>query len=391
MPKRANSEGSIYKRSSDGRYAASLTWTDPVTGLRRRSTFYGRSRAEVRDKLDEAMTRRRADQPVRDATLTLGSWAQVWMGSALAASPRKPTTKELYVNLISKHILPAPIARRRLDLLRPSHVEEFLVGLTRQPLGPRGELARPALAPATIQRIFYVLRLVLDGAVRDGLLARNPAAVLKPPATTRHDARFLTGGEVAALLGAARGTRAAHLLTFIAATGVRKGEALALSWGDIDREVGVVRIRATLSRVGGELLVTTPKTPASRRVLPLTPGLAAVLGAQRRSQDHDRAHAQSLWQETDLVFTTETGSPMDPRNVLRAVTTAAAKAGLTRVTVHTLRHSAATTMLEAGVHLKAVSELLGHSDIRITGNVYGHVSTDIAKAAMNSLSDSLGL
>ncbi|MGV8972444.1 MAG: tyrosine-type recombinase/integrase [Rhodoglobus sp.] len=82
---------------------------------------------------------------------------------------------------------------------------------------------------------------------------------------------------------------------------------------------------------------------------------------------------------------------MDPRNVLRAMSTAAKGAGLEAVSVHTLRHSAATAMLETGVHLKAVSELLGHSDIRITGDVYGHVSPEIARAAMASLSNDLGL
>ena len=91
------------------------------------------------------------------------------------------------------------------------------------------------------------------------------------------------------------------------------------------------------------------------------------------------------------MFTTELGTPMDPRNVLRAMSTASSRAGLSGVNVHTLRLSAATVMLEAGVHLKAVSELLGHSDTRITGDVYGHVRPEIARAAMDSLSSELGL
>ena len=80
---------------------------------------------------------------------------------------------------------------------------------------------------------------------------------------------------------------------------------------------------------------------------------------------------------------------MDPRNVLRAVETAAAKAGLAGVNVHSLRHSAATPMLESGVHLKAVSDLLGHSDTRVTGDIYGHFSDSVAKAAMATLSSTL--
>jgi integrase len=166
---------------------------------------------------------------------------------------------------------------------------------------------------------------------------------------------------------------------------------MALGWRDVDFERAEIRIVGTLSRIGGHLLVTAPKTAASRRVLPLTDGMAAMLREVRVRQLRERDEARDLWHETGLVFTSETGAPLDPRNVLRAVTTAAAKVGLAGVSVHTLRHSAATAMLEAGVHLKAVSELLGHSDIRITGDVYGHVSTEVAKAAMESLSGRMGL
>ena len=161
---------------------------------------------------------------------------------------------------------------------------------------------------------------------------------------------------------------------------------MALRWKDVDFERREIRLVGTLSRIGGDLVITAPKTPRSRRVLPLSDGVATMLGQVIETQLHERAAARDLWNETGLVFTSATGAALDPRNVLRAMTNAAAKVGLDDVTVHTLRHSAATAMLEDGVHLKAVSELLGHSDIRITGDVYGHVSTEVAKAAMESLS-----
>lgn len=122
-----------------------------------------------------------------------------------------------------------------------------------------------------------------------------------------------------------------------------------------------------------------------------TPGVAAILNAEQEAQRVAKWRAGNVWSETGLVFTTELGTPMDPRNVLRAMSTASSRAGLSGVNVHTLRLSAATVMLEAGVRLKAVSELLGHSDIRITGDVYGHVRPEIARAAMDSLSSELGL
>ncbi|MHB1491784.1 MAG: tyrosine-type recombinase/integrase [Cellulomonas sp.] len=395
MGKRANDEGSIYRRRSDGRYVSAVTWSDPNTGAHRRTTYYGDTRSEVRAKLDAAMDRRRQDLPVKDATMTLASWAQHWMETTLPASPRKATTKELYVSLIRSHILTSAIAKRGLDQVRASHIDAFVMELARKPKpGARrhgSAINAPVLADASVQRVFYVLRQILDGAVRDGLIARNPASGVKPPAIAAKEARFLSSADVARLLDAAHGSRYAAILTFIAATGARKGEAMALAWKDVDFDRAEIRIVSTLSRIGGRLVVTSPKTARSRRVLPLSEGMSKMLRELQAQQLRERKAARDLWQESGLVFTSESGAPLDPRNVLRAMTTAARKVGLEGVTVHTLRHSAATAMLEAGIHIKAVSELLGHSDIRITGDVYGHVSTETAKAAMDSLSGRLGI
>lgn len=109
------------------------------------------------------------------------------------------------------------------------------------------------------------------------------------------------------------------------------------------------------------------------------------------TQLEERVRAANIWTDTGHVFTTETGQPMDPRNVLRAMTTAATNAGLVGVNVHTLRHSAATHWLENGVHLRAVSDLLGHSSTRITGDVYAHTSDEAAARAMDVLGSALAL
>lgn len=174
-------------------------------------------------------------------------------------------------------------------------------------------------------------------------------------------------------------------------TGLRKGEALALLWEDIDLDRGTLRVRKTLSRVDGNLVRTDPKTEKSKRTIPLRGAVAAVLKEHRRAQREERMRAMDVWTETGHVFTTETGQPVDPRNVLRATTTAATKAGLSGVNVHTLRHSAATHWLENGVHLRAVSDLLGHSSTRITGDVYAHTSDAAAERAMEVLGSALAL
>lgn len=117
----------------------------------------------------------------------------------------------------------------------------------------------------------------------------------------------------------------------------------------------------------------------------------SLLKAQRASQAAERLHAGQRWTDTGLVFTTEFGGPVDPRNLLRTIESATDAAGVEDVGVHTLRHSAAVAWLEAGVHIKAVADLLGHSSISITGDIYGHTSDDTARAAIDGLSGALGL
>lgn len=227
--------------------------------------------------------------------------------------------------------------------------------------------------------------------MRDGLIARNPMAGMVQPKVERTDATYLSPADVSALLAAARSSRQYSLLALIAATGLRKGEALALTWEDVDLDAGTLRVRGTLARVNGELVVTEPKTPTSRRTLALTPSVVSLLKSHRETQLFERRRACDLWRETGHVFTNEFGAPVDPRNLLRVVTVAAKEANLEGVNVHTLRHSAAAAWLESGVSLKAVSELLVHADAAITARVYAHVSPETRAAAMAVLSDAIGL
>ena len=151
-----------------------------------------------------------------------------------------------------------------------------------------------------------------------------------------------------------------------------------------------IRVRHTLNRVDGELVLSEPKTARSRRRIPLLPSVVAELRSWRLRQKQERLRAGDQWADTGMVFTTELGTMVDPRNLLRVVSAAAKAAGLEDVVAHSLRHSAAVAMLEAGVHIKAVADLLGHSSISITGDIYGHTSDDAAKSAIASLGEALG-
>jgi integrase len=229
--------------------------------------------------------------------------------------------------------------------------------------------------------------------VRDQLIARNPAARVTRPGVQRREAKHLDACGVAAILRAAQPSRYYPALALFVATGLRKGEALALRWDKdvLNLDEGWLKVRQTVGRLDGKLVFSEPKTDRSRRTVPLSPAVVAMLRRHRKAHAAEKLWARNQWHDSGLVFTRESGTPVDPRNLLRVVEVAAVKAGAAGVGVHTLRHSAAVGWLEAGVHIKAVADLLGHSSIAITGDVYGHTSDDTARAAVDGWSEVLGL
>jgi len=379
VSKRSNGEGSVRQRPN-GTWEARLSYLDPVTDTRRSVSFYGPTAEAVREELKNARERLEANAPVRDSAQRLADYISHWLDTALEASPRKESTKGLYRSLANKHLTPAPLGTTALSKLRKTHIDGLIVALRKQ-----------KLSDSTVRQVYTVLRAILADAKLDGLVAENVAVKVPRPRIARAEARHLAAGDVAALLAAADGLRYAPVLKLIAATGLRRGEALALSWDSVNLQDGTIKVAATLGRVGGELTISEPKTTRSRRTVPASAAVVKLLKAQKAAQAAEKLKAGNQWQESGLVFTTELGGPVEPRNVLRTVELAAKKAELENVGVHTLRHSAAVAWLEAGYHIKAVADLLGHSSIAVTGDIYGHSSDAMARAAIDTLSSTLGL
>jgi integrase len=392
MAKRANGEGNVYQRAN-GTWHARLSYIDPDTGERRRASFYGTTARAVRDKMKAARQRLDDGAPVKDATRSIGDWLAHWRATTLVASDRKESTRALYGMLSRCHLEPAPFGAIPLDKLRPSDIEALVLKMRAKTKPAKTKDAEPvrALSDATIRQVYTVLRAGLDAAVRDGLIARNPAALVRRPGVERREARHLDDKDVTAVLRAAQESRHHSALVLIAATGLRKGEALALRWDRVDLDAGTIKVAATIARINHKLVITEPKTDRSRRTVPLPPTVVAMLRKLRTEQKAERLRAGNQWTDSGLVFTTEFGGPVDPRNLLRVIEVGAAAARVEGVGVHTLRHSAAVAWLESGVHIKAVADLLGHSSIAITGDVYGHTSDDTARAAVDGLAGRLGL
>ncbi|SLH43665.1 phage integrase family protein [Mycobacteroides abscessus subsp. massiliense] len=372
--RRGNREGTITLRAN-GTYQGRLRYTDPHTGDAKRISVYGKTSQEVRDKIKKVLERIEDGAPARDAKDSVGAWMQRWRETSLEASDRKATTKHLYSSLSRKHLETGDLATTRLDRLKPSDVEALIV-----------QLRKRNLADSTVRSIYTVLRAGLDGAVRDGLLGRNPVALVPRPRVDRDEARSLGPEDVRALLDTARRSRYYVGVLIMATCGLRRGEVAALRWADIDLKKAELMVTHTLARVDGELILSRPKTKRSRRRVPISPAVITELRARRKQQNEERLRAGSMWGGHEaMVLTTELGTMVDPRNLLRVVEVAARSADISDVGAHTLRHSAATAWLESGVHIKAVADLLGHGSISITGDLYGHTTPEHAKSAVEGL------
>jgi len=361
------------KKRADNRFTVTVT----LDGKRR--FFYGSTQAEAKAKADDARARVKLGGPVRDATRTLTDWLGEWTQTYLPLSNRAESTKIMHEGYARTWIIPT-IGSVPLGALNVNDINRMLL-----------TMKADGKADSTRRNAYTTLRKALDDAVTNGLLAANPAHRIRQPGVNRHEARFLTAAEVRRLLEATSTYRYDMVVRFILGTGLRRGEALALRWADIDLNTGVAKLRGSLTRRAGGLIVSGVKTKSSRRTIALSPAMTGLLSRQKATQAAERLRAANLWRDGGFVFTTATGGPVEPQNVLRTVHDAAHNAGLVGVTVHTLRHTYATAALLNGVSLKVVSQNLGHASIQITADTYGHVTDDAARAGAAAVAEALGL
>jgi len=370
MPKRrANHEGTIYKRQ-DGRWVASVT----LPGGKRKS-FYGQTRQEVAQKLTGGLKSVQDGMPLPSEQLKVGRYLQEWLETIRPTI--RPSSWCRYEELLRLHILPAlgtlPLAR-----LEPRHVQRLYATCLSQ-----------GRAPGTVRTIHAVLHRAVKDAVRWGTVARNVVTLVSPPQVKRHEITPLSAAQARILLEVAQGDRFEALYVLALTTGMRLGELLGLQWQDVDLPDGRLQVCHTLTRTpdGGRL--TEPKTARSRRRIALTASAVDALRQHRARQAAERLRLGAVWDDHALVFPNEIGKPMVAVNLMRrSFWPLIDKAGLPRIRFHDLRHTAATLLLQRGVHPKVVSELLGHSSIGMTLDTYSHVIPDMqqqAVAAMDTL------
>ena len=364
--------GSIRQRSK----VRKDSWTvqvymgvDAETGKKRyHSETVKGAKYQAQRRLTELLHQMDTGTFVEPSKLTVGEYLRQWLRDYAETHVRQRTL-EGYRGNISRYILPA-IGNIALDKLSARHIQEMEAGLLRD-----GGVESKGLSPRTVLHIHRVFSEALRHAVRLGTLHRNVAEAVEPPRAQRYRSKTLGWDDVHRFLDQVDSPLHHTLIILDLQTGLRRSEILGLRWTDVDFQEGTISVnRSLVSLPSGGVILTPTKTGKGRMV----PVPREALLALRAHRDRVEAGAQSgnyrlSYEAENLVFCREDGSPLRPDSITHAFARFAKKAGMKGLRLHDLRHTHASLLMAQGVHLKVVSERMGHSAIGITGDLYSHV------------------
>jgi integrase len=278
---------------------------------------------------------------------------------------------EQYVRL---HIKPS-LGRMPLAKLTPQHLSTLYA-----------QKLAAGVAPNTVRHLHATLHVALEDALRHDLVARNIADLVRPPKTPHLEMQTYTPEQANQLLETARGDRLEALYVLMLTTACRLGELLGLRWPALDLERGEMQIASALKDVASHRSLGTPKTPRSRRMIPLTPRAIECLRRHRTAQLEERLRRSADWNPQQLVFCTTTGTAYARTNWhVQQYRLLLRRAGLPYIRPHDLRHTAATLLLMEGVQPIVVSEMLGHASVAFTLSTYGHIQAEMRKPARDAM------
>ena len=395
--RRLNGEGSFY-RAKNGSYRA-YVWVTLPDGRRRRKYVYGKTREEVQARWTALQEKARRG-PVVPKSPTVQSYMTTWLENVVRPG-LAPSTTQAYEMCLRLYIAPL-IGTRRLDRLTVSDVQGWVNKLRRTcqccSQGKDARRAHPECcaigkccgqlpSDSTVHQAWRVLRAALSSAQRDELVYRNVASLVRMPMPRSPRAKIWTAAEAGRFLQSASTDHdpmyAAYVLLLV--LGLRRGEVLGIAWDDVDLEKGQARIAWQLQRVGHELQRTRTKTRSSEAVLPLPDVCLDALRRRREEQQAAATAAGEVWHDSGLVFTSSIGTPMDPRNFHRFFKERAAAAGVPVIPVHSTRRTCASLLVELDVHPRVTMQILRHSQIAVTMDIYAQVAPASTRAALAKL------
>lgn len=346
----------------EGRYSVE------VGGRRVQRSVYAPTQKEAQAKLAATLMEAGTDRPGQGVSLTVEEWLRAWLAGR--EGRLRFQTYKRYENITRLHLIPG-LGGKQLTALRVADVEGFL-------------RSRTDLSARSAGHLRAVLRTALNDAVRHGHLTSNVAQLARPPRLSAKDRRPWTVEERDRVLAALDGTDMLAQAATVFYAGLRQGELLGLRWRDI--EGNMLHVRHSVIRQGGRSVLVEPKSARSRRSLPISDRLAAMLADHRQREEAKRA-ALGIDPATadDPVFTNQFAEPLEPSSMTRRLQRRLVAAGLPPCGVHEFRHAFGSILVNAGAELVTVSRLLGHSGIGITADTYTRDPKDRMAAAIRLL------
>lgn len=356
-------------------------WTDKAGRHHWRITIDGKRHEIVHSEADRAKAefeqlKKRLDKKIDidGGKQALSQFFEYWL-SAVASPNLKESSATDVLNRINRYIAPT-LGDYRLCDLTPKLIRNFVNALS-------AKYARNSVTQA-----LSILKRSLNTAVEEHLLEYNPALSISVPRKRNDDVdeeedeeagKAMTPAHVEAFLEAVKGEYFELLYILTLATGLRRGEVLGLRWSDYDRNS--IKIRQTVIQVGSKVMFSTPKTRKSRRTIPLSNDLIAML-QQHHVEYLERRLKAVEWIDNDLIFSSRSGSCIQPSNLNRHFRAALRRSGLAGYRFHDLRHTANQNMKDSGVDAKIRAAILGHAGVEVNENIYTHASEDAKRDAI---------
>ena len=385
----ANGSGTIRKRADgrwEGIYSAGY---DQQTGKLIRKSIYGKNQKEVRQKLSKVTTEIDEGLYLEPAKMTLSDWMDLWYKEY--TFDKKYSTLKGYKAQINKHIRPG-IGKYNLSQLNPMILQRFFNHLSEP--NEKGKV----LSPKSIKNVYIILSGILEQAVENEMISKNPCKKVKLPKVYNKQITPLTDKQVKDFLEIISTDEIyGTILRVIVFTGLRLGEAMGLTWDCVDFEKGSLNINKQLQRRpqkdGGSTLTSVKS--GKPRILKPAPFVMQLLKIRYTEQIMQKQRSEDLWlawsneeeHKKALVFTNLQGGYLIPKRVYLHFKSAAVAIGAPDARVHDLRHTYAVLSLQNGDDIKTVQENLGHASAAFTLDVYGHVSDRMKKESANRMEE----
>ena len=327
----------------------------------------------------------RAEQEANRSLMPFTEAIRLWYEDKISdfEHPIDEVTKQGYDTLMKNHVYPYFREKGfRLCEITKDNLQEYISEKAKN-----GKLnGKGGLAPRSLKLIKNIVNQTLQFCVAEGMIPSNPCQFVKLPACQRYEAKFYTKSQIDELLEKIKSEPLYPLIRLTALYGLRRSEALGLCWDCVNFEAETITIRRTVSKVTTVVAKDKTKNNSSRRSFPMTPDIKQLLLELQTQQKKDKKFFGKEYHDCDYVFRWPDGRPFSPDYVSDKFPRLLKANKMPKIRFHELRHSAASNLLSMGFSLKDVQEWLGHSDIKTTANIYGHLDAKRKKSMAEALS-----